>query len=374
MTTTQPPRTGRRYHLVSADSHVNEPGDLWTSRVPERFKDRVPRMERFEKGDAFVVEGMAGPMPFGLNACCAMEPAKRESWMFWDEVRPGGYDPAARLAEQDLDQVDAEVFFPSPRLFSAIFAYPDAELHQVTIRAYNDWLCEFAGYDPTRLRAIVIIPNSGVDAALEEIERIAGHPGVGGFHIGQYPHGGVKVAAEDDPVWAAIVETGLSLNIHVALTPAMPTPEGSPGPLPGAGRHLTIAGQLLDLIFSGIFDRFPDLKVVAAEVDCGWVPYYKEQIDDNFRRFRHRYPTMEKFPSEYLEENVSFTFVTDAYGVDNRDRIGVDRMMWSSDYPHPGASWPQSWSAVSNLMAGVPPAERDQILFGNALTMYRFDR
>lgn len=83
---------------------------------------------------------------------------------------------------------------------------------------------------------------------------------------------------------------------------------------------------------------------------------------------------MDRFPSEYLESNVSWTFVTDAYGVANRDRIGVDKMMWSTDYPHPGASWPQSWAAVGNLMAGVPTAERDQILFGNALRMYHFDR
>lgn len=366
-------RTARRYHLISADSHINEPGDLFTSRVPAAYRDRVPRIERFEQGDAFVMDGMDAPMPFGLNAAGGMAPEHRKAWMFWEQVRPGGYDPSARIAEMDLDQVDGEVLFPSPRLFSAIHAHPDPDLHLAMVQAYNDWICEFAAHDPARLRGLPVVPNCGVPQALAEIRRVADRPGVGGLLIGQYPAGGLKAGPENDPVWEEIVGRGLSVSIHVALTPAMPKAEGVSGPLPGAGRHLTITGQLLELVFSGTLDRFPDLQVVAAEVDCGWVPYFKEQIDDNFRRFRHNY-TMERFPSEYLESNVSFTFVTDAYGVANRDRIGVERMMWSTDYPHPSASWPNSWAAVNNLMGTVPSAERDLMLFGNAMRLYGFGR
>jgi predicted TIM-barrel fold metal-dependent hydrolase len=181
----------------------------------------------------------------------------------------------------------------------------------------------------------------------------------------------VLASEEDDPVWHEIAARGHSISIHVAMTPAMPKPSGVSGPLPGAGRHLTICGQLLDIVFSGMFDRIPELKLVAAEVDCGWVPYFKEQIDDNFRRFRHNY-TMTRFPSEYLESNVSFTFVTDTYGIQNRHLIGVENMMWSTDYPHPGASWPQSWAQAAGSMAGVPTAERDAMLFGNAHRIYGF--
>jgi predicted TIM-barrel fold metal-dependent hydrolase len=365
--------TARRYHLISADSHVNEPGDLWTSRVPAAYRDRVPRIESFEQGDAFVYEGMDAPMPFGLNACGGMGPEHRKSWMRWEQVRAGGYDPAVRIQEMDLDQVDGEVLFPSPRLWSAIFAHPDRDLHLVMVQAYNDWLLDFAGYDPSRLRAVPVIPNAGVAQALAEIERIGDRPGIGGLLMGQYPTGGIMPTRENDPVWEALVERDLTLNIHVSLSPGMPKSEGSPGPLPGAGRHIPIAGQLLELIFSGVFDRFPSLQVVAAEVDCGWVPYYKEQIDDNFRRFRHNY-TMDRFPSEYLESNVSFSFVTDSYGVDNRHRIGVDRIMWSTDYPHPSTSWPNSWNGVNAMVSGIPMDERDKILFGNAVRLYRFDR
>lgn len=363
--------TRRTYHLISADSHVNEPGDIFTSRVPARFRDRVPRTERFDKGDAWVIDGMSDPMPFGLNCGAGMPPEMRKPWMFWDDVRPGGYDPKARVAEMDLDQVDGEVLFPTPRLGSAIFAHPDKEMHLEIVRAYNDFLSEFVEYDPARLRGLFMLPNSGVDACLGEIKRIGDRPGIGGFMFGQYPHGGVQASEEDDPVWREIIDRGHAISIHVALSPGMPRSVGTPGPLPGAGRHLAIGGQLLDFIFSGAFDRNPELQLVAAEVDCGWVPYFKEQIDDNFRRFRHNY-TMERFPGSYLETNVSFTFVTDTYGIQNRHLIGTDRMMWSTDYPHPSASWPNSWAHAANSMAGVPSAERDAMLFGNAMRLYGF--
>lgn len=365
--------TDRKYHIISADSHINEPGDLFTSRVSEAFRDRVPRIERFEQGDAFVIEGMDQPMPFGLNASAGMPPEKRKAWMFWEDVRAGGYDPAARIKEMDLDLVDGEILFPSPRLFSAVFAHPDPELHLVMVKAYNDFICEFAAHDPSRLRAMPVVPNVGVKEALAEIERVTDRPGVGGVLMGQYPAGGIKPTPENDPVWQEIVDRKLTINIHVALSPGMPKASGTPGPLPGAGRHLAIGGQLLELIFSGTLDRFPELQFVAAEVDCGWLPYFKEQIDDNFRRFKHNY-SMERFPSEYLESNINYTFVTDAYGVANRARIGVENMLWSTDFPHPSSSWPNSWAAVGNLMDGVPSKERDLMLFGNALRLYGFDR
>src|ERR1700709_1851774 len=179
-------------------------------------------------------------MPFGLNACGGMGPEHRKSWMFFDQMRAGGYDPVERLKEMDLDQVDGEVLFPSPRLFSAIFAHPDRDLHLVMIRAYNDWLCEFAAHDPSRLRAIPVIPNAGVAEALAEIERIGERPGIGGLLMGQYPSGGIMPTPENDPVWEAVVERGLTLNIHVALTPAMPLAQGVSGPLPRARRHIPV--------------------------------------------------------------------------------------------------------------------------------------
>ncbi|HEV2368551.1 MAG TPA: hypothetical protein VGR90_01670, partial [Acidimicrobiales bacterium] len=129
------------YRLISADSHVNEPPDLWTTRVPAALRDRAPRVERLAQGDAWIIEGVDDPVNFGWNACAGLAPEDvKDGWMRFEEMRTGGYDPAARLEEMDRDGVDAEVLYPTPRLSNAIVANRDPEYHLAMVRAYNDWL------------------------------------------------------------------------------------------------------------------------------------------------------------------------------------------------------------------------------------------
>lgn len=360
----------RKYHLISADSHVNEPGDLWVDRVPSSLRDRVPRVERFEQGDAWVIEGMDGPMPIGLNACAGQDPRLRQNWVRFDEIRPGGWDPAARVQEIEVAGVDAEVLYPTPRLAQAIYATTDLELHLALVRAYNDWLGEYAAYDLTRFRALPILPNRGTAHALAEIDRVGDLDSTGGFLIGAYPNGTLEPQEEDAPVFKALEERGISLNIHVALTNTMPVQKNLLA-LPAAGRFTGATKHLIDLIFSGVFDRYPDLQLVFAEVDCGWLPYFKEQLDDGYQRYRFRFD-IRKLPSEYIEEHVHFTWVTDTFGVDNRQHIGVDKMLWSSDYPHGSSNYPNAWSPTMAAMVGVPLAERRLMLVDNAVRLYRF--
>src|ERR1700710_900247 len=142
--------TGRKYRLISADSHVNEPRDLWQTRLPVQYRDRAPRMESFEEGDAWVIEGVKDPINFGMNACAGLPAEEMKGWARFDEIRKGGWDPASRIAEMDEDGVDAEVLYPSPRLANAIVANRDVEYHNVMIRAYNDWISEYVEYAPER--------------------------------------------------------------------------------------------------------------------------------------------------------------------------------------------------------------------------------
>ena len=125
----------RRYRLVSADSHVNEPPDLWTSRVPAALRDRAPRMEHFAEGDAWILDGVADPITFGMNACAGLAPDEMRGWARFEDIRPGGWDPAARLAELDADGVDAEMLYPTPRLAQSIAANQDVALHLACVRA-----------------------------------------------------------------------------------------------------------------------------------------------------------------------------------------------------------------------------------------------
>ena len=176
-------RERSRYRLISADSHVNEPGDLWTSRVPAAYADRAPRIETFAQGDAWVLEGVSDPINFGMNACAGLPPEEMTGWKRFDEIRRGGYDPAARLDEMDQDGVDAEVLYPTPRLSQAVFAYNDADFHHVLVRAYNDWLAEYVSFAPDRFAGLALLPNRGGKGMIypEQVRRILTRPLYAGY-------------------------------------------------------------------------------------------------------------------------------------------------------------------------------------------------
>ena len=361
----------RNYRLISADSHVTEPGDLWTSRVDQRFRDRVPRIERQPNGDAWVMEGVPRPIAFGFTVCAGNKPEDMRDWMFVEEMRAGGWDPATRLKELDEDEVDAEVLFPN-RPWQAVVANTDVELHNAMVRAYNDWLSEYCSYAPERLGGVAGIPNQGVAAAVKEVERLAEMPGIVALNLSCYPHGNTTISDDDDPLWQAIEQSGFPIAIHIALNDKMPY-QLDARKLPGTVHFFDAPGRQLELIFSGVLDRFPSLKFVMTEVDCGWTPYFAEIADDNY--MRHRKATLKdrplaRMPSEYMRDHFYYTFITDTYGIANRHRIGVDRMLWSNDYPHITSDWPYSWKTINAQFAEVPSDERHAMLAGNALRLY----
>jgi predicted TIM-barrel fold metal-dependent hydrolase len=362
------------WRLVSADSHINEPPDLWTSRVAARFADRAPRIERFEQGDAWVMEGALDPINFGANCNVGLPPEQRPAWIRWEDVRHGGYDPAARVHEQATDGVDAEILYPTPRVSNQVFwNASDPEFHLACIRAYNDWLSEFSGHAPEHLWGVALLPNVGVDEAVAELHRAMSRPGLRGVVIGQYPHGGEIISREDDALWAAIEESGAPLSIHVgfALVPQGDKARRTPGGPTGAVRFLDAPGRVAQFIETGVFDRFPNLRLVLVEVDSSWLPYLSEQMDDRFHRSpAATRPDIKRLPSEYFADCVFSTFITDRYGIKNRHEIGVSQMMWSSDYPHSGADWPNSLKSIETQFDEVPEDERQLILAGNAVRIY----
>ncbi len=360
-----------RYRLISADSHVNEPPDLWTARVPAGLRERAPRIERFEQGDAWVLEGVADPITFGMNACAGLEPESMRGWVRFEDIRPGGHDPAARVDEMTRDGVDAEMLYPTPRLAQAIVANPDPEYRAAMIPAYNDWLSEYVSYAPDRFGGLAMLPNWGAEAAVAEIDRVLDRPGMRGVVMGCYPNGTLAIDPSDDKVWGRLAEARVPLSIHVSLSLTMPAAHTAA--LPGYGRFFDAPNRMVELVFAGVFDRFPELAVVLAEVDFGWVPYAKEQIDNNY----HRLDPGRDFglaapPSEYIEAHFHYGFMTDTFGIQHRHHVGVDRILWASDYPHISADWPASWRTIQAAFSGVPAEERHQILAGNTQRLYGF--
>ncbi len=366
------------YRLIDADAHINEPPDLWTSRVPAGLRDRAPRIEHLELGDAWVMEGVKDPINFGLNAAAGLPVAERRPWARFEDIRAGGYDPKARLEEMDVDLVDACVLFPTPRVSQLVVGTRDPELHLALVQAYNDWLTEYCEHDPSRLGGVMIVPNRGVEGAVAEVKRVLGRPGIVGALIGCFPHGDLDLARDDDAVWHAVAGTGLPLHIHVKLVNELPKDIYSStaiteGHVEGDLRFLQAPVRMLQFVNGGVFDRVPDLQVVLAEVDAGWVPYVKEQVDNRIlRRGVGADLRLRRLPSRIIEEHFSFTYITDHFALRNRHAIGVERLMWSSDYPHAGSDWPESVRTIHADFADIPAVERDLILGGNARRLYGF--
>jgi predicted TIM-barrel fold metal-dependent hydrolase len=365
--------TTRTYRLINADGHVNEPPDLWTTRVSKKYLDRAPRMQSFDEGDAWILDGVADPINFGMNACAGMDPEDMKAWMPWSKLRPGGYNPAIRLQEQDRDNVDAEVLYPTPRLSQGLTSNQDAGLQVELVRAYNDWLSEYCSHAPGRLGGAALLPSCGIDAAVDEFERAIQLPGIVCPVINCYPSGTLEIEPADDALWRSIASSGSSLSIHASLSNQVPTVHASK--LPGDVRFYDTPQRILQFMWSGVLDRFPSLQVVFVEVDFGWVPYFREQVQDRYERMsRAMKYSLGRQPREYFDLNFSYTYITDSYGVQNRHAVGVDRIMWSSDYPHVGADWPHSARTIEANFSAVPHEERRKILADNALRLYGFDK
>ncbi len=352
---------------ISADSHIVEPPDLWQSRVPARLKDRAPHMVNVEGGHAWAIEGVARPINFGWHQC-ASDPVEESPLVIrWEDCRKGGFDPAARLIDLDLDHVDADVLFPSPPLASPIVHNTsDPELHLACIRAYNDWLSEFCSYSPDRLVGLALMPSIGADAAVEELHRAMRLPGIRGALIYRYPSGGEKPTAADDAFWAAAAEAHAPVSIHIQL--AISAEDAA---RQKKFRFAQAPGTALELILASVFDRSPGLKIVFAEVECGWVPCFKEQADIHWERgLLYRDTKVEHPPSHYIENNIHFTFTNDQFGVANRHAIGLSQLLWAGDYPHTSTTWPHSKEINDRNFKGVPAEEKQLILAGNAARLY----
>jgi predicted TIM-barrel fold metal-dependent hydrolase len=366
------------YRTIDADSHVNEPAEVWQSRVPAAMRQLAPRMITSDNGRiGWSFEG--GKRLHRVTSACAGfdETTYTADGARWDEIRPGSYDPKARLAEMELDMIQAQVLYPSlapqPQFFGT-----DPELQVACVRAYNDWIHEFSSVAPERLIGLPIAPETGVDDVVAEWKRIAAR-GDRGFVISGHPSGGDMPSEADDRFWSEVEDWDYAIHIHFGFASGVKlTSNRGVGYLTSAAlidMGVAMYRPLADLIYSGVFQRFPKLKVVAVEAGIGWIPYFCHHLDDNFLRRRFRADVqLARMPSEYFKDQVWATFIEDPYGIKNRHEIGVDRIMWSTDYPHTNSNWPNSQRIAAYEFRDVPEAERRLIMRDNAAGIYGLSR
>jgi predicted TIM-barrel fold metal-dependent hydrolase len=380
------------YGVISADSHIVEPPHIWEKWLDPEFQKYAPRLVKDEDGGDAWALGEGAVAPIGLVTVKRgrkySDPDYKWTGLKIDEVNQGAFYGAPRLKEQDEDGVDAEVLFGPNRTIMYLTGLGNPELARAAIRAYNDWMAkEYAAVDPKRLIGLAMIPNAGIDEAVAELKRVAAM-GMKGCAIWAWPAGGALPTEEDDPFWAEAERLGIPINIHVRLP-------GKKGLL-GADRAGSLTGQkaarnplisqscssfeempqiVAETIFSGLFDRFPKLRFVGAEVNVGWIPELLAMMDDHYERDRHWTQTnLQKKPSDYWRSNWAATFIIDKFGVASRHWMGVETILWSTDYPHHRGDWPESRRLIAEQMAGVPAEERQLMLAGNAVRIYGLER
>jgi predicted TIM-barrel fold metal-dependent hydrolase len=367
--------------ILSSDSHVFEPPDLWTTRIDRAFRARAPRIERVDGSDEIVVERDQVLSGIGLisNAGARFEAPETISGRGrFEDVPRGGYDPHQHLADMRLDGVAGEVLYPSQGLF--YFRVTDGALMSAIFRAYNDWLAEFCATDPARLKGIAMINLDDVGDGIAELERAA-TLGLAGAMISELP---IDERRYDQPeyerFWAAAESLGLPLSLHTATRRQGKIRGSGPKTLRDASSRATKAfgpaTSICDMIFSGVFERYPRLTVAVVEFELSWAPPLMDSMDYTYRE-RHE-EAIYRFrgglrPSDFFHRNVVLSFQEDALGIRLRDVIGIDNLMWGSDYPHSESTFPRSREILANLLAGVPADEQTKIVGGNTARVYRFD-
>ena len=369
-----------RLKLISADSHVIEPGDLWTNYMAQEFKDRAPRVEREDDNDVFKCEGIT-LLPVGaLSAAGRPSDKVRAQGSYNNDVPPGSWDPHERVKEMVVDGVEAEVLYPSIAL--RMFGLSDRPFQLACFQAYNSWLADYCQAYPNRLKGIAMLNVDSVEDGVGELKR-AKKLGLAGGMIPQRPVFGRYDSPMYEPLWEASTDLDMPLAIHIGCSRWTPSEgAGAVGQSRGAGAGLVeftnqeydMKDNIASIIYSGVFERHPTLKIGLVEYEVSWAPYLLYRMD---RHYEER-PAMfdetrfkgDMIPSDFFKRNVYLSFQEDPVGIQLREYVGVETLMWGSDYPHAESTFPKSREIVDRILEGVPEEEKILIAGENCAKMF----
>ena len=387
----------RAYQCISGDSHLEVDSKRWIHRVPEKFRDRAPRLIRTATGgDAWLIEGEAArEVPSDLYGGKG-----RDNWTPFGQTYEGTAgtgSPQQRLQEQDRDGIDAEVLYPcqvgGPWFWRNI---PDDDAYLSIVRGYNDWLMEeYCSESPDRLIGLGIIPMSDAAGAVAEMEHCA-RLGYKGVLLSAFPNNKGYPTPEDDLFWAAAQDLAMPVTIHIQMNrlgersgPLLKYPRENPEAqkkLGGIGlaeqvsRFHRVGGlNVVQMVLDGLFDRFPTLKVYYAETHAGWLPFFLHMADLRYERHHSwaeellGFKPLKSLPSEYIKEHIYWGFLDDPIGVEMRHHVGVDRLIWATDFPHQESDWPDSGAVIDRIFAGVPEDEKRKMLVDNVVEFFHLD-
>jgi predicted TIM-barrel fold metal-dependent hydrolase len=351
--------------IISADSHIKVSHEQVKAHLDPRFHG--PYDAAVAAFQARMARGAAA-----ANQAGAVMQAAEGNAAF---TRDGYWDPVERLKDMDADGVDVEVLYSEVSAFRYLAEIEEGATESV--RAFNDVLATFAEVDPKRLIVSYQVPIHDIELAVAEVERVVGL-GARSLQLPVFPSEfGLPEYFDEryDPLFTLIEETGLPICCHIGLNTNLDD-LARRDPTPNKGVMVPVTGLMTAEAFGmwimgGVFERFPRLKVVFVEPGLAWVAWWLHIVDDMMLRQGYDFPAITRLPSEYFHQNVFLTFIEEQIALERlRDVIGVENMLWSTDFPHPVTSWPNSQRIIEEQFAAVPDEERDLILGGNAARVW----
>lgn len=394
--------------LISVDDHVIEPPDVWTTRLPDKYADVGPRVKR-EKGvrgrdgrwradpdapgaawcDVWYYENLVWPMIRGF-AQCGYESDDALNPITYDDMLPSAWQRAPRLVDMDRNHTDVSLCYPTiTRFCGQIFLeQPDKELSLLAVQAYNDWMIhEWCGAErPARLIPLTLIPLWDVELAAQEVRRCADLNSYAIAFSESPPQIGLPSIFSGywDPLFQACEETGTVVNMHIGsssnvIAPALDAPRDMALCLTYVNSVLSLS----DWLYSGLFERFPNLRIALAESQAGWIPFAVQRVDNSWKKGNEKWSESvgkaarraTVLPSSQVEGHIYACIFDDLEGLRNRAQIGMQHLLFETDFPHADSTFPHSAKTAEELVtsAGLSDDEIYQFLRGNAISLYRLD-
>lgn len=370
--------------IVSVDDHVIEHPRVWLDRLPKKYASVAPRVEVADDGNnTWIYEGQVAGN-FALNAVAGKDPKDfgLEPRNYYDML-PGCHDISERLKDMDVEGVWAQLCFPNMGGFagSTFAKSKDMRLAAECVRAYNDFVVdEWCAFAPDRQIPLIMTPYWDVEATVAEIERMASRGarsitfpelpdriGLPSWHTGHW-----------DPVLAVAAEAGLPLSLHFGtggVPLASPEAMSSNFTVGISLFGLNSMSAAAELLLSPVFHKFPKLKVALSEGGIGWIPYILERIDYVWQRHRwYNDVNRDVRPSELFTDHIFGCFISDSAGLASRHLIGVENIMFESDYPHSDSQWPHTRKLLRDALADIPDDEARKMAEENARKLYNFPR
>lgn len=391
--------------LVSVDDHVIEPKDLWERHIDPKFRDRAPRVERipcahmgyvggvfsFETGDEgepcdwWRFENLLIPRTRVESAVGYDRADVTVTPTTYDDMRPGCYDPVARLADMDEGHIEAMMCFPSsfPRFCGQTFSEtPDKELGLACIEAYNNWMVdEWCGGSGGRLIPLIIVPLWDPELAAAEVRRNAAR-GVRAVTFSEIPAylGLPSIHTRYwDPFFAACQDADVSVHMHIGSSSKMPSTSTDAPPLVASALTFGNAmSSMVDFLLSGVLVRFPRLQIAYSEGQIGWIPYILERTDHVWeanRAWGDVGDSVPEPPSTYFHRQIYACFFEDEFGLTSEalNKITPQRILFETDYPHSDSVWPETEATAQRLMGHLDQETVNLLCRGNAIKLLDLD-